>query len=299
MSAEPLTIAPAAAASAAWSPPPLSPAAAQRLAEQVAAARRRRRLQVMLPWLVIAGMFLLWEAAVRLFGIPEFILPAPSSIAASMVKWWWPLLENSWQTLLTTVIGFAFAVVFGLALGVAIGSSPLIYSGLYPLLIAFNSVPKIAVVPILVIWFGIGSVPAIITAFLISFFPIVVNVATGIATVEPELRDVLRALGARPVDIITKIGLPRAMPYFFASLKIAITVAFVGSIMAETVAANLGIGHLMMQASARFDVPLVFAGLIVTGIMGVAMYAVAVAIENRTTGWAMRGQLDSQLAAGG
>jgi NitT/TauT family transport system permease protein len=212
-----------------------------------------------------------------------------------MVKWWWPLVDNAWQTLMTTLIGFALAIVFGLALGVAIGSSTLLYHGLYPLLIGFNSVPKVAVVPILVIWFGIGTVPAVITAFLISFFPIVVNVATGIATVEPELRDVLRALGAKPVDIIRKVGLPRAMPYFFASLKIAITVAFVGSIMAETVAANKGIGHLMILASSRFDVPLVFAGLIITGVMGVLMYALAVVIEERTTGWAMRGQAEQNV----
>ncbi|MCK8782848.1 ABC transporter permease [Roseomonas sp. NAR14] len=277
----------------------LSPAAAARLAAQVAAARRRRRLQSMLPWLVTIGMFVVWEIGCRVSGVAEFILPAPSAIAMSIVKWWWPLLENSWQTLVTTVIGFALAIVFGLLLGVAIGSSALLYHGLYPLLIGFNSVPKVAVVPILVIWFGIGSVPAIITAFLISFFPIVVNVATGIATVEPELRDVLRALGARQSDIILKVGLPRAMPYFFASLKIAITVAFVGSIIAETVAANSGIGHLMMVASSRFDVPLVFAGLLVTGVMGVLMYVVAVAIENRTTGWAMRGQNDQRLAVGG
>jgi ABC-type phosphate/phosphonate transport system permease subunit len=163
-----------------------------------AAARRRRRLEAWLPWLVIAGMFLIWEAAVRIFAIQPFILPAPSAIAASMVKWWQPLLTNSWATLLTTVIGFAMAIVFGLLLGVVIGSSVLVYRGLYPLLIAFNSVPKVAVVPILVIWFGAGFWPAVLTAFLISFFPIVVNVATGIATVEPELRDVLRALGASP-----------------------------------------------------------------------------------------------------
>jgi NitT/TauT family transport system permease protein len=146
------------------------------------------------------------------------------------------------------------------------------------------------VVPVLIVWFGIGMWPAVITAFLISFFPIVVNVATGIATVEPELRDVLRALGARPVDIIRKVGLPRAMPYFFASLKIAITVAFVGSIIAESVAPNAGIGRLMMVASSRFDVPLVFAGLISTGIMGVALYWMAEAVERRVTGWSMRGQ---------
>ncbi len=273
--------------------------AAARIEALAAAARRRRRLQAWLPYIIILGTFLVWEAAVRGFDIPQFILPAPSAIAASMVKWWLPLLENSWQTLMTTLIGFGFAIVFGLLLGIAIGSSTILYHGLYPLLIAFNSVPKVAVVPILVIWFGIGTVPAVITAFLISFFPIVVNVATGIATVEPELRDVLRALGAKPVDIIKKVGLPRAMPYFFASLKIAITVAFVGSIIAETVAANKGIGHLMILASSRFDVPLVFAGLIVTGIMGVLMYAVAVTIENRTTGWAMRGQDSGQVTVAG
>jgi len=235
-----------------------------------AAARRRRHLENALPWLVIGGMFLIWEAGVRLFNIQPFILPAPSAIAAS-----------------------------SLLLGVVIGSSVLVYRGLYPLLIAFNSVPKVAVVPVLVIWFGAGFWPAVLTAFLISFFPIVVNVATGIATVEPELRDVLRALGASQTDIIRKVGLPRAMPYFFASLKVAITVAFVGSIISETVAANEGIGHLMLVASSRFDVPLVFAGLIITGVMGVAMYWVAVTIEERTTGWATRGQQDPRLATGG
>ena len=272
----------------------MSPEAMRRLEAMAAAAKRRRRLQAALPWLVIIGMFVVWEATVKAFQVPPFVLPAPTDIAASMIKWWVPLLDNSWQTLMTTLIGFGLAIIFGLLLGIAIGSSTLLYHGLYPLLIGFNSVPKVAVVPILVIWFGIGTVPAVITAFMISFFPIVVNVATGIATVEPELRDVLRALGARHTDIIKKVGLPRAMPYFFASLKISITVAFVGSIIAETVAANKGIGHLMILASSRFDVPLVFAGLMVTAVMGVLMYIAAVSIENRTTGWAMRGQNDQQ-----
>ncbi|WP_308116420.1 ABC transporter permease [Falsiroseomonas oryziterrae] len=278
----------------------MSPEAMRRLEAMAAAARRRRRLQAWLPWMVIVGMFVVWEAAVQAFDVPQFVLPAPTDIAASMMKWWKPLLDNSWQTLFTTLVGFGFAIVFGLLLGVAIGSSTLLYHGLYPLLIGFNSIPKVAVVPILVIWFGIGTVPAVITAFLISFFPIVVNVATGIATVEPELRDVLRALGARHTDIIRKVGLPRAMPFFFASLKISITVAFVGSIIAETVAANKGIGHLMILASSRFDVPLVFAGLMVTAIMGVTMYVCAVTLESRVTGWATRGQNDQgQVKFGG
>lgn len=231
---------------------------------------------------MIGLLFLLWEIAVRTFAIPEFVLPAPSAIFAA-------ILDNAWQTLFTTVIGFVIAIVFGVVGGVAIGSSPLVYQGFYPALIGFNSIPKVAIVPILVIWFGVGTVPAIITAFLISFFPILVNVATGIATLEPVLRDVLRALGASRFKVITKVGLPRAMPYFFASLKIAVTVAFIGSIVSETVAANRGIGHLMLVASARFEVPLAFAALLVTGAMGVGMYAIAGAFERHMTGWAVRG----------
>jgi NitT/TauT family transport system permease protein len=258
--------------------------------QRVLAIRRRKRLETALPWLIIIAFVALWELFVRALGIAEFVLPAPSTVVRSMIRWYEPLLLNAGVTLLTTSIGFAAAIVVGLVMGVALGSSTLIYRGVYPLLIAFNSVPKVAVVPVLVLWFGVNSIPAIITAFVISVFPIVVNVATGIATIEPEQRDVLRALGARTTDIVMKVGLPRAMPYFFASLKIAITVAFVGSITAETVASESGIGHLMIVASSRFDVPLVFAGLIVTGIMGVAMYAVAAVIENHTTKWATRGQ---------
>lgn len=247
-----------------------------------------KTLERIMPWAVVIGLFLFWEFAVWVFDFPQFILPAPSVIFEAMWQWRVPILDNAAQTAMTTVIGFAIAIVFGLVTGIIIGSSSLIYNGFYPVLIGFNSIPKVAVVPILVIWFGIGTVPAIITAFLISFFPILVNVATGIATVEPELKDVLRALGASKRDIIVKVGIPRSLPYFFASLKIAITVAFVGSIIAETVASNKGIGHLMIVASSRFEVPLVFAGLLVTAIMGVIMYVIAIMIEKRMTGWSVR-----------
>lgn len=260
---------------------------------RIAAALRRRRLLRVLPWLVFAVMLIIWEGSARLFAIPEFILPAPSVIAATIWKWWTPILYNAQHTFVTTIVGFALANVLGLTLGILIGSSTYVYHGLYPLLIAFNSIPKVALVPILVIWFGIGTPPAIVTSFLISFFPIAVNVAAGIATVEPELRDVLRALGAKPVKIVRKVGLPRSMPYYFASLKIAITSSFLGSILAETIAGQRGIGHLMIVASARFEVPLVFAGVVVTAIMSVAMYSVATLIETRTISWATRGQGDN------
>src|ERR1700687_5544026 len=250
---------------------------------------RRKAVRRVLPWVVIVAIFVLWEVVVRALDIEPFVLPAPSAVFASGWEWRWPILDNSWQTLMTTVVGFMFAVGFGLFAGVALGSSTLVYDGFYPACVVFNSIPKVAVIPILVIWFGIGTVPAIITAFLISFFPILVNVATGIATVEPELRDVLRALGAKRWQVIQKIGLPRSMPYFFASLKVAITVAFIGSIVAETVASNKGIGNLMLVASSRFDVALAFAALLVTSVMGIGMYAVANFIERRMTGWAPRG----------
>ena len=251
--------------------------------------RRRKTLRMVLPWVVIIGLFVFWEIVVRVFDIEQFVLPAPSAIFASGWQWRWPILDNAWQTLMTTVIGFLIAVVVGLAAGVAIGSSTLVYDSFYPALIGFNSIPKVAVVPILVIWFGVGTIPAIITAFLIAFFPILVNVAVGIATVEPELQDVLRALGANRWQVIKKVGLPRSMPYFFASLKVAIAFAFIGTIVAETVAANKGIGNLMLVASSRFEVPLAFAGLLVTSVMGIGMYLIAELIERRMTGWATRG----------
>lgn len=249
----------------------------------------RKQRRKLIPWAVIVGIFAVWELLVRGFQVPDFILPPPTEIFASAWQWRGPILQAAAETLFSTVVGFAFAIVVGLAGGIVIGSSRLVYEGLYPALIGFNSIPKVAVVPILVIWFGIGTLPAIITAFLISFFPILVNVATGIATVEPELTDLLRVLGARRRDIVLKVGLPRAMPYFFASLKIAITVAFVGSILSETIASNTGIGHLILVASSRFQVPLSFAALLVTAVMGMGMYAISSVIEQRMTGWATRG----------
>lgn len=250
---------------------------------------RHRQFRRVLPWLVVVAIFLLWQLFVDAFRIESFVLPSPTEIFAAGWQWKGPILVNSWQTFMTTAVGFVAAILFGLLAGIAIGSSPLIYDGFYPALVGFNTIPKVAVVPILIIWFGVGSIPAMITAFLLSFFPILVNVATGIATVEPELQDVLRALGATKWQMIRKVGLPRAMPYFFASLKVAITVAFVGSIIAETVGSNAGIGNLMLVASSRFEVPLAFAGLLVTGAMGIAMYAIAGVVEGRMTGWATRG----------
>jgi NitT/TauT family transport system permease protein len=249
---------------------------------------RKSALRRALPWLVIIGMFLVWEALCRLFSVPEFVLPLPSQIFAVLFKRWDALLPHATQTLMTTVVGFIGGVIAGTLIGIAIGSSRLVYDAMYPLLVGFYSIPKVAVVPILVVWFGSGTVPAVITSLVICIFPVVVNVATGLATTEPELEDVLRALGASKSDILWGVGIPRSMPYLFASLKIAITLAFVGTVISETVAANRGIGNMMIIASSNIDVPLVFAGLFILAFMGIALYAAFALLEQRMTGWAMR-----------
>ena len=244
--------------------------------------------QRFLSLMSIVAMFLIWELICRAFSISDLILPKPGQVIKTLIERMPALMPHATQTLFTTLVGFALGVLAGILIGVVIGSSKLAYDVAYPLLVGFSSIPKVAVVPIFVVWFGAGTVPAILTSMVISIFPVVVNVATGLATTEPELEDVLRALGATKRDILWNVGLPRTMPYLFASLKIAITLAFVGTVLSETVAANRGIGNVMMIASGNFDVALVFAGLFILAFLGVALYAIFSFIELKVTGWAQR-----------
>jgi NitT/TauT family transport system permease protein len=241
------------------------------------------------PLLLLVLILALWQAVVWLFKVPDYIFPGPIEIALQFSEFKLPLLEAAWKTFWVTMLGFGISIVVGVALGFLIGSSRLAYTAIYPLMVGFNAVPKAAVVPILVVWFGIGLGPGVLTAFLISFFPITVNIATGLATLEPELEDVLRVLGARRWDVLVKIGLPRSMPYFYGSLKVSITLAFVGTVLAEMTAGDSGIGYLMQTAGSQQRLPLAFAGLVVIGSMAMAMYELFSWIERRTTGWAHRG----------
>ncbi len=241
------------------------------------------------PLIVLVAVLLLWQLVVTLFRVPDYIFPSPWQIGQQFLAFSGPLLQAAWKTFWVTMLGFAISIVVGVMLGFLIGSSRLAYTALYPLMVAFNAVPKAAVVPILVVWFGIGLGPGVLTAFLISFFPITVNIATGLATLEPELEDVLRVLGAKRWDVLVKVGLPRSMPYFYGSLKIAITLAFVGTVLAEMTAGDSGIGYLMQSAASQQRMPLAFAGLVTIGAMAMAMYELFSWIEKRTTGWAHRG----------
>ena len=237
---------------------------------------------------LIVLFFCGWELFCIASGMSDLVLPRPSQVVDTLIARFPVLLPHILQTLATTMVGFALGVALGVLLGAIIGVSRVAYDTAYPLLIGFASIPKVAVVPIFVLWFGSGTVPAVLTSLSICFFPIVVNIATGLATTEPELEDVLKALGASKLDILWNVGLPRTMPFFFASLKVAIAYAFVGTVLAETVASNRGIGNVMMTAASNFNVPMVFAGLFILAGLGVALYAIFAFIEGRVTGWATR-----------
>ena len=246
-------------------------------------------LEKLSPWLLLIAVLVLWQVLCTGLNVSEFIFPSPLRIADQLNEFKWLIAGHAWRTFWVTMSGFGLAIVVGVLLGFVIGSSRLAYTAIYPLMTAFNALPKAAFVPILVVWFGIGAGPAILTAFLISFFPIMVNIATGLATLEPELEDVLRVLGAKRWDVLVKVGLPRSLPYFYGSLKVAITLAFVGTTVSEMTAANEGIGYLLISAGSSMQMGLAFAGLVVVGDMAMVMYELFSWVEKHTTAWAHRG----------
>lgn len=240
------------------------------------------------------------------------LLPPPHQVAARLweglagqaVTSKRSLVYHGFVTFRGTMAGFALGIVLGVGLAMAIVRFRVMDMSVMPWAIISQTIPIVAIAPmILVVSNQLGiqgrEVPKAIIASYLSFFPVLVSMVKGLRAPDQMQLDLLKTWGASEGQTFRKLRLPASMPYFFASLKVAITVAFVGSIISETVAANEGIGHLMLVASSRFDVPLVFAGLIVTGVMGVLMYWVAVTIEERTTGWATRGQNDPRLATGG
>jgi NitT/TauT family transport system permease protein len=247
-----------------------------------------KKLEAYSPLILFVVLLALWQGVCSLFDIPEFIFPSPVMIGKALTEFTNPIAFAAWQTFWVTMVGFGISIVVGVLLGFLVGSARIAYTSMFPLLVAFNAVPKAAIVPILVVWFGIGVGPGILTAFLISFFPITVNIATGLATLEPELEDVLRVLGAKRWDVLMKVGLPRSMPYFYGSLKIAITLAFVGTVLAEMTAGDSGIGYLMQTAGSQQRLALAFAGLVVIGAMAMAMYEFFSYVERHTTAWAHR-----------
>ena len=237
-------------------------------------------------------MFLLfWEWLVWVNGWPNYKMASPSDLGPAFWEHGWLFVIYGWDTLWRTVVGLALAVLVGGAIGVAMGFSRTLREGLYPLLVGFNAIPKATVVPVIALMFvGAHDFNTILIAFLISFFPITVAISLGLSTLEPEYRDILRALGASNLTIFWKIALPKTLPEFFGALKVSATLAFIGTNLMEIVEPHgKGLGHLFDSGKISADYPLMFAVLIALGALGILLYYGVVALERIFAGWAERG----------
>ena len=217
-------------------------------------------------------------------------MASPSDIGPAFWKFKWLFLEYGWQTLWRTVAGLLLAVVFGSLVGMLMGFSRIMREGLYPILVGFNAIPKATVVPVIALMFvGQDNFNTVLMAFMISFFPIAVSVSIGLSTLEPEYRDILRSLGASQFTIFRKIALPKTLPEFFGALKVAVTLAFIGTNLVEIIQPHgKGLGFLFDSGKISADYPLMFAVLMALAILGILLYYVVVLLEKTFAGWAER-----------
>ncbi len=237
------------------------------------------------PVLLIVSVLVLWELAVRLFKIPPYLVPAPAQVIATLIKDWPRLLAESSVTTYATLGGFALSIVVGIPLAMLIAYSRTFESFVYPLLVFSQSVPKVAVAPLFVVWFGFGILPKVIVAFLLGVFPIIVSMVTGLKSVEPEMIDLARSMRAGRLKTFWWISLPHSLPSLFAGLKVSITLAVVGAVVGEFVGSNSGIGYVLQIANGNFDLPLMFAALFVLSMIGVLLFTAIEFAERWMVPW--------------
>jgi NitT/TauT family transport system permease protein len=236
----------------------------------------------------LAFFVLMWEVLVRLLHVRPIMLPPPSTVFMELwaERGWY--LGHAWYTLLTTLAGFALAVVFGVAIAVLLVSSRWFESAVYPLIIAMNSVPKVAIAPLFVIWLGTGAEPKISIAFLIAVFAIIVDTVHGLRSVPNDVLDLGRVLKGSSLDFFFKVRLPSALPSILTGMKVAISLALIGAIVGEFVASQRGLGYVILSAQGTFDTPRVFAAIIVLVIMGIALFGALAWLERAATPWKQR-----------
>lgn len=246
--------------------------------------------KVAVPVSAFVVFLALWELLVWANGWPNYKMASPSDLPPAFWKYKELFFVMGWQTLWRTVVGLLIAVIFGTLLGMIIGFSRIARDALYPLLVGFNAVPKATLVPVIsLIFIGQHDFNTVLMAFMISFFPIAVSVGIGLSTLEPEYRDILRALGASRFTIFTKIALPKTLPEFFGALKVAATLAFIGTNLVEIVSPHgRGLGALFKSGETNGDYPLMFAVLIALAVLGILLYYVVIFLERIFAGWAER-----------
>lgn len=246
--------------------------------------------KIAVPLIAILIFLIFWEALVWVNDWPNYKMASPSDLWPAFWKFRYLFFDYGWDTLWRTVVGLMLAVGVGVALGMVMGFSKTMRDALYPLLVGFNAIPKATVVPIIALIFvGQHDLNTILIAFMISFFPIAVSVSIGLSTLEPEYRDILRALGASKTMIFWKIALPKTLPEFFGALKVAVTLAFIGTNLMEIVSPHgRGLGALFDSGKTNADYPLMFAVLIALAVLGIVLYYVVVVLEKIFAGWAER-----------
>src|SRR5438874_7277138 len=247
-----------------------------------------RRL-LMSPWirpiLLILILLVLWDLTIRVFHIPPYLIPAPLAVIGQLVAEWPKLLRETLVTTYATLGGFALSIAFGIPMALLIAYSRTIESFVYPLLVFSQSVPKIAVAPLFVVWFGFGIIPKVIAAFMLGFFPVVVSTVMGFKSVDRDMLDLARSMKASKIETFIRISLPHALPSIFAGLKVSITLAVVGAVVGEFVGSNSGIGYLLQIANGNFDLPLMFAALTVLSGIGVLLFVAVDLVERLMIPW--------------
>ncbi len=241
--------------------------------------------QRILPAVFLAAIVGIWELASRFTDVPVSILPAPSAIVERLVRSWPLLWEHSIVTLTEIGIGFAVGVALGLALAIPIAYSTIFRNTIYPLIVASQAVPKIAIAPLMVLWLGFDIMPKIVVTALMVFFPVTVTAAEGFSSVDRNLLDLLRSVHASPAQIFFKIRFPHALPQIFSGLKIGITLAVVGAVVGEWVGADSGLGYLLVYANTLLDSTLLFASLILLIAIGVVLFVIVGVLERLLLPW--------------
>ncbi len=262
----------------------------------VTPAASQRAGALLMDWLpptaLVAALLLAWQLAALALEVPKWLLPAPTEIGATLYSSWELLARHGWVTLQEVLVGFGLSFVVGVALAVAIAYSRTLERAIYPFVIASQTIPVIAIAPILLIWFGYGLLPKVIVVALICFFPIVVNMVDGLRSVDQDLVNLLRTLGASRWQIFTKARLPASLPFLLSGTKVAIAVSVIGAVIGEWVGASAGLGYFMVRSASQFQTARVFAAILVLSAMGVSLFGLVAASERYLLPWYRLGGRD-------
>jgi NitT/TauT family transport system permease protein len=237
------------------------------------------------PLIVFALLFLLWESAVHLTGIKEYLLPPPSKVWAEFLKRYPTVMDGAWVTTQEIIAGYLLAVVVSIPLALAVAYSRFIETAIYPVVVFLQIIPKIAIAPLFIIWFGFGFMPKLLLVFLLSFFPIVVASIAGFKSADPDILDFARTTGAGGWKMFAKIRLPQALPDIFTGLKVGAALSATAAVVAEFVASDRGLGYLLLQYNGNLETPMVFAVIVLLSLIGLAVYYVVEIIERITIPW--------------